>query len=422
VQRRRYRASRDIIEDVYVYHSGPVPVPSNRHRRVLRLSGALAAVISLLVASGCGAGEVSEPPTETTEEIVAETAEVEAQSAVTEVEQEQSTPVASDLDESGAQVNSFAPVLNELVELNERVARDGGYLDPIPGLVDDAHGRAMSHYALVDINGDGINELVLGAAGDNDGGIKSLYALVGGEPALIEQFTGRNYGVIAQDGTIYNLRSGGATLNSLQLWRLEPGAATLSLVREYTQDGDTITPQGMTTQEFQDLWPQFLESDNHLVLDWRPVSGWPYETQTVRATSLTEQMIAAIENGDSSELAALLGDPVQVYRNFDAGTAMSANDVANLLLSTVSDPREWIRQAQESSLEDDLCSPQSESDWEDSPLGEWQHESPFVVICNFGGSSPGNATVGLTWAPTGENLHLERLDIMDNTNVQEIGD
>jgi len=409
---------------------GSVSRSVKRHRVAVPIGSALAA-LALLLMGGCERGATEDSVMETTvDEVLTETVdmqrpvEMETAEPTETAEQPQPSPNITDESNADSSVAAFAPVLNELLELNERVARDGGYLDPIPGLVDSDHGRAFGYYALADINGDGVNEMFLGNPGEGETAMKSLYALVNGEPTLIEQFAGRNYAVIAQDGTIHNFRSGGATLNSLHLWRLEPGAGTLTLIREYTQDGDTYTPEGLTAEEFSDLWLPSVESDDQLVLDWRPVSEWPYETQMAQATSFTEQIIAAIEDGAEGELAALLGDPVQVYINFDAGTSMTGNNVANLLLSTVSDPREWIRQAQESSLEDDLCGLQSESDWENSPLGEWQHESPFVVICSLGGSSQGNANVGLTWAPAsnGANLRLERLDIMDNTNVQEIGD
>ena len=92
-------------------------------------------------------------------------------------------------------------------------------------------------YAVVDINDDGIPELLLGSAdGLNVASPHSVFTLKDDEPVLLTSFWSRSRGTISADGTIYNVGSGGAAYTYLSSYRLEANADTLTLLTSMGSD------------------------------------------------------------------------------------------------------------------------------------------------------------------------------------------
>jgi len=98
-------------------------------------------------------------------------------------------------------------------------------------------------YAVIDINNDGIKELLIGTLdGLKDAAPSFLFTLKDGHPVLFANYWSRSRGVIAADGIIHYVGSGGASYNYLSSYRLDKNADTLteltSMGSDYSQADD----------------------------------------------------------------------------------------------------------------------------------------------------------------------------------------
>jgi len=136
---------------------------------------------------------------------------------------------------------AYKTVLDALFLLEEILTRDEdisgeelgtvGFMEP-PYPFDEKLG-----YAVVDINDDGIPELLLGTInGLNSAKLNSIYTLRDGEPVLLKSFWSRSRGVISADGVIYSVGSGGAAYTYLSSYRLDKNANTLTQLTAMSSD------------------------------------------------------------------------------------------------------------------------------------------------------------------------------------------
>ena len=138
-------------------------------------------------------------------------------------------------------------------------------------------------YAVVDINNDGIPELLLLSeeswVTDEEGRyIHSLFTLKDNQPVNISAYSSRHRGYLAADGTIYTSSSGGAPHHILASYKLKPGATELTKLTEYhAYSGDCfIGPlegerQPITQAEFSKLLEQYDNPPNPMPLNFIPV-------------------------------------------------------------------------------------------------------------------------------------------------------
>ena len=142
----------------------------------------------------------------------------------------------------------YKPILDDFYLLSERIRNwesigESVYIDweGTTGLVEFPHGELG--YAIVDINNDGVPELLLGTIDElTNAAPNSVFTLSDGEPVLLTSFWSRNRGIISADGTIYSVGSGGAANTYLSSYRLDRNANTLTgltfMGSDYSQSDD----------------------------------------------------------------------------------------------------------------------------------------------------------------------------------------
>jgi len=190
-----------------------------------------------------------------------------------------------------AAADAYAPILEEYARLVQTL-RDG---EPdydeweALGFVEVSYfeyKEGALGYAVKDINGDGIPELLLleNDSWGNPGepAINSLFTLKDGKPVNIGQYWSRHRGHLAADGTIYTVGSSSAWSTYLDSYALEPGAAELTHLTEYYTDIDDQENQfwvrvvdgaqeNITEAEFDALVPKYEEPANLMKLDFIPI-------------------------------------------------------------------------------------------------------------------------------------------------------
>jgi hypothetical protein len=136
---------------------------------------------------------------------------------------------------------AYKPILDDLFFFEKHWKSEGhlfnGYFLPV-GFAEYPYPRfANFGYALVDINNDGVLALLLGTIeGLNNASPLAIYTIINGQPVLVTQFWSRSRGVIAQDGTIYRVGSGGAGYTKLSSYTLDENADTLTQLTEIKPD------------------------------------------------------------------------------------------------------------------------------------------------------------------------------------------
>ena len=104
------------------------------------------------------------------------------------------------------------------------------------GFVEYSHDEKLA-YAVIDINRDGVPELLLGTIeGLKNSAPNSIFSLKDGKPILLASFWSRNYGVISADGIIYRVGSGGAANTYLSSFCLDKNADTLTQLTDIYSD------------------------------------------------------------------------------------------------------------------------------------------------------------------------------------------
>ena len=116
--------------------------------------------------------------------------------------------------------SEYEPVLDDLYryafaydmyhKANDRT--DSWYMEFLNGVW--SHDRVETSklgYREMDINKDGIKEMITGIYGDNDAfSLVAIWTLKDGKPAVVDGFGGRYRGVLLPDGSIYTYGNGGA--------------------------------------------------------------------------------------------------------------------------------------------------------------------------------------------------------------------
>ena len=162
---------------------------------------------------------------------------------------------------------AYKPILDALFLLAERMRMEEyGYDDigleavgfrELPSLYDSSLG-----YALVDLNNDGTQELLLGylkndAEGQEEFTLCSIFILKNGEPVLLESFWSRNRGAVTADGTIYRVGSGGAAYAYLSSFWLEKNADALTQLTDMRSD--------YSPSEEKPYYVQIVDGKNHYI-------------------------------------------------------------------------------------------------------------------------------------------------------------
>ena len=95
-------------------------------------------------------------------------------------------------------------------------------------------------YCLMDVDGDGEQELLLAALDDDHIGteICQMFRIVDGQAVEILTGMERNWYQLREDGMIYSEGSGGAAYHNATVYALEPGCAELAFAEEVYSDLD----------------------------------------------------------------------------------------------------------------------------------------------------------------------------------------
>jgi len=147
---------------------------------------------------------------------------------------------------------------NEAGELPEAYAEDPW--ETISGEMDGGKG-----YALKDLSGDGVSELLLlSKDDDNDISIQAIYYLADNKPELLEVFWSRSRCVIGGDGLFYKGGSSGAAENSYEKCKLTPDGSTFEVIESVVMTSyDTEKEEQMTDDEGEPIVKLYrTEGDN----------------------------------------------------------------------------------------------------------------------------------------------------------------
>lgn len=157
---------------------------------------------------------------------------------------------------------AYKPILDALFLLEERLLKAG--YDSTDDLKTVGFAEAPSPrdsvlgYALVDLNNDGIVELLLGSIhGLNDSAPYSIFTLRDGKPVLLTSFWSRSRGVISTDGTIYSVGSGGASTTYLSSFKLDTNTGNLIQL--------TDIQSGYSASENKTFFFQMMDGKKHYI-------------------------------------------------------------------------------------------------------------------------------------------------------------
>lgn len=162
-------------------------------------------------------------------------------------EQHENTEIQDNLNEQHTDAAGYSDVINQY----KTAIQNDFYADTLNGLADDwdvigdyvsslflSHARSYDdnkvHYALVDINNDGTEEMVIGASGDG-GDVREydIFTHDGSKPIplfYVGSFGERSNFKLYDNGVIYVDGSGGASLHSYQYYQLPSQATELELL------------------------------------------------------------------------------------------------------------------------------------------------------------------------------------------------
>ena len=96
------------------------------------------------------------------------------------------------------------------------------------------HHKLTCGYAIKDLNGDGIDELVLL---NDDYKISVIFSMVDGKPILLDSYIPRGSCWIDGDGLLHVNGSGGADVSSNTVYRIAEGGGSLEMIIEYGLNG-----------------------------------------------------------------------------------------------------------------------------------------------------------------------------------------
>ncbi len=171
-----------------------------------------------------------------------------AQADPVEPAQADPTPNRSAEQES-EQTQEIPAAYREILDLNAAIVKNGD-----EALLDEAYGEDRVSivirysvgrpeswgYCLIDVDGDGEQELLLAALDDDHIGteICQMFRIVDGQAVEILTGMERNWYQLREDGMIYSEGSGGAAYHNATVYALEPGCAELVFAEEIYSDLD----------------------------------------------------------------------------------------------------------------------------------------------------------------------------------------
>jgi len=140
-----------------------------------------------------------------------------------------------------ALIEAYKPIQDEFARLAKEGPEDHGAWEALGFKeVPQEPKEGALGYAVIDINGDGIPELLLmekdSWANPGEPAINALYTLQKREPVLIGQYWSRSRGHLGKDGRLFTVGSGSAESVYLDSYELKPGAAELTHMTEYYTD------------------------------------------------------------------------------------------------------------------------------------------------------------------------------------------
>ncbi len=157
---------------------------------------------------------------------------------------------------------AYKPILDAMFLLEERTCREeygSGEDLEILGFAEYPYPRDnMLGYSLIDLNIDGVFELLLGSIdGLSNSAPNSIFTLKDGQPVLLASFSSRSRGVISADGTIYSTGSGGAAYTYLSSFKLDKNADMLTQLTDMRSDYSYL--------EEKPYFFQVMEGRNHYI-------------------------------------------------------------------------------------------------------------------------------------------------------------
>jgi len=175
---------------------------------------------------------------------------------------------------------AYKPVLNEFYYQAQNGSSQTGdiyVLEPWFFEMDDLG------YAVQDINGDGVPELLLltkgeysGFAAEENPFILTLFTLTNDRPVHLAYYWRRERAQLAADGIIYFVAGLGGSYSGLRSFQLETGASELTQLTEYHRESGnfykgTYGEQSMPEDEFNRLYELYSNPPNPMQLTFIPI-------------------------------------------------------------------------------------------------------------------------------------------------------
>lgn len=158
---------------------------------------------------------------------------------------------------------------NSIITSTDTALFDEAYAeDKVPVAIRNSVGAPNSWgYQLMDVDGDGQDELLLTAIGDDctSAVVCQMYRLVNGEAVEVLNGGERNWYELMGEGKIYNQGSGGAAYTIAAVYAMAPDSAELTLVEEVRSDLDA---------EGNPVWFQTDATDNETEITEDAATEW----------------------------------------------------------------------------------------------------------------------------------------------------
>ncbi|MCQ2542861.1 MAG: hypothetical protein MJ126_01760 [Lachnospiraceae bacterium] len=142
-------------------------------------------------------------------------------------------------DYAGREEEIFTPVIDEVIEYiaSEEIDYKDGYtgIEEVRMYSDVEETYEMISYAMLDLNEDGVKELLIGLPSETEEGYRAnllqVYTIIDGKAVIVLEGWGRNRHYLLNDGRIYSEGSSGAAYSSMSLCTL--GADGDFIIDEY---------------------------------------------------------------------------------------------------------------------------------------------------------------------------------------------
>lgn len=295
--------------------------------KVKRLILALLAAAMLLSLAGCSGASSSSEETAQPDDTVSDTSDTDD---TAEVEEKK-----ADRPEVDA-IDAYAPLLEHFYTL---VSDPYGEYDDIPGemgVLEAARtmvGDALDGigYAIEDISGDGVPELVVGILPEYGGQINAVYTLVDGEPQFVFEGWYRNSYSYLGEGRFFYYASGGA---------------------EETGQGVVFLTRDASALEVESFYFTQLGGDEEIHVYYNETGSWD-PTQSEESEMTLDDFWAwepACENLPMVSFSSYAADNGYEYTEHDDGLAVHA-EWADDALTEMSDYETFIADDGEYSID-----------------------------------------------------------------------